>query len=211
MKVAFALPGNSFSSMFFINWNNFMFWMKDHDITPIISTAGGSNVVQVRERCLRPMKHGSKRPREPFFGEIEYDYIMWIDSDIMFTPKDFESLVKRDVDIVSGIYKMDSDRYAGMPKIEPQEESSRYFTDSDFRGSDLIEAYWVGMGFMLVKKGVFEKIEPPWFLSTIMDCAWKKDSLVSEDIFFCLRAAESGFKIWADPKVRVGHQKLGIL
>jgi GT2 family glycosyltransferase len=211
MKIAFALPGNSFSSQFFINWNLFMFWMKDNGIEPTISVAGGSNVVQVRERCLRPINKGIERPKVPFYGAIEYDYIMWIDSDTMFQPEDFKKLLDRNVDIVSARVKMDPVRYSGMPIETDEEGRHRFFTEDDFKKDDLIECAWASMAFMLVKKSVFESIEPPWFMTTQKEFNGRKDILISEDIYFSLRARESGFKVWLDPKIKVGHQKLQIL
>ena len=33
----------------------------------------------------------------------------------------------------------------------------------------------------------------------------------SEDVGFCLRARENGYKIWVDPTVCVGHEKTVVL
>jgi len=30
---------------------------------------------------------------------------------------------------------------------------------------------------------------------------------VSEDVYFCAKAREAGFKIWVDPRVKVKHLK----
>jgi len=158
----------------------------------------GSNVSYVRERCLRPLRPGTTRPKVPFFGELPYDYIMWIDSDIAFEPQHFWKLVENDVDIVAGAYKSDQETYSSEVYQRPPV-------------NDLIEAVWAGMGFMLIKKGVFEKIEPPWFQTRTIDIDTKKDQFVTEDIYFCQRAREAGFKIWINPEVAVGHMKEHLL
>lgn len=212
MRVIFALPGNSFSGQFFLNWNNFLPYLQKNDINPVVSIAGGSNVCQVRQRCLLPKRPSGKiTSRSPFDGELDYDYIMWIDSDTMFTGDDFGRLVNRNVDIVAGVVKMDPQNYSGMPKRTPQNfETTRYFIEEDLKTKDLVEAYWASMAFMLVKKGVFEAIKPPWFLCTMREFAGNPDVMVSEDIYFNLLAQEAGFKVWVDPTVKVGHQKLQI-
>jgi hypothetical protein len=62
------------------------------------------------------------------------------------------------------------------------------------------------MGFMLVKKGVFEKLEYPWFKPIEKQIGTMVD-FTMEDVAFCLRAKEKGFQIFIDPKIRPGHVK----
>ena len=55
---------------------------------------------------------------------------------------------------------------------------------------DLLEVSYTGMGFMLVKKGIFEKLEYPWFkpiekrINNMVD-------FTMEDVAFCLRVKEA--------------------
>jgi GT2 family glycosyltransferase len=198
MKIVFCLPGNSFTDSFFESWLLLDDWLREQKIEYIVRQASGSNVSQVRERCLRPFKENSLRPKVPFFGEIDYDYIMWIDSDISFKPEHLKKLLDRNVDIVTGVYRMSPiSGYACEIK-----------KDILYVEGELIEAFWAGMGFMLVKKGVFEKIEPPWFQTTLADIdEERKEMFVTEDIFFSIRAREAGFKVYIDPEVIVKHKK----
>jgi GT2 family glycosyltransferase len=141
----------------------------------------------------------------PFYNEIDYSHIMWIDSDIIFQPEDIMKLLSHDLDIVSGLYHLTPDTYS-VVKLG-QENFSH---DSELVSKDLIEAKSVGTGFLLVKKGVFEKIERPWFQTGEIEEDGKKKFL-GEDIYFCLKARKAGFKIFADPTIRVNHLKLGYL
>ena len=43
---------------------------------------------------------------------------------------------------------------------------------------------------------LFRKMERPWFMST---------SSAGEDINFCHKAGEAGFKIYMDTRVKLGH------
>lgn len=84
--------------------------------------------------------------------------------------------------------------------------------DYDFiiRKEDLVEVAYTGMGFMLVKRGVFEKLEYPWFRPIEKKIGDMVD-FTMEDVAFCLRAKEAGFKIFIDPAVKVGHEKNVVL
>ena len=59
------------------------------------------------------------------------------------------------------------------------------------------------MGFMLVKKGVFESIEYPF---DMVDVTTK-----GEDLVFQIKALEKGFKSYIDPSIILGHEKSYIL
>lgn len=162
----------------------------------MVSTAGGSNVSHVRERCVRPLRPGSIHPNKPFFGEVEYDFIMWIDSDIVFNPEDVQKLIDRDLDIVAGLYNASDGNFA----CQLDE------TVKEIKKVQPVEVVWVGMGFMLMKCGVLENIDAPWFQSTLVD-----GMFVTEDVYFCMMARKAGFKVFVDPEVTVRHLKEHLL
>lgn len=149
----------------------------------------------------------------PFDGKIEYDYIMWIDSDIIFTTENFEKLLSNNVDICGGVYLMDGGKQFSVVKDWDRDKFQRqgtfdFLTPDDISKSpSLMEVAYTGFGFLLIKRGVFEKIKYPWFgpkYETIGQCV----DFSSEDVSFCLRAKEAGFKIHIDPTVWVRHQKI---
>ena len=59
-----------------------------------------------------------------------------------------------------------------------------------------------GMGWMLVKKGVFEKTVFPWFGPIITGLDFN-----GEDVSFQIRAKDAGFDSWVDTSIIVGHEK----
>ena len=70
-----------------------------------------------------------------------------------------------------------------------------------------MKASYSGFGWMLIKRGVFEKMKYPWF-----SIEWHKFTngwvdFSSEDASFCLKAKEAGFDILIHPDVIVGHEK----
>lgn len=63
---------------------------------------------------------------------------------------------------------------------------------------------------MLIKKGVFESMDYPWF-RPINQKIGKCVDFCMEDVAFCLRAKEKGFKVYIDPTIRVLHEKKVLL
>jgi GT2 family glycosyltransferase len=154
--------------------------------------------------------------QKPFDGKVEYTHLMWIDSDIIFAPQQFQKLLDADKDIVSGLYLMDNGKQFATVKDWDEEffKKNGYFqflSPDDIKDKkDLIEVSYTGMGFMLVKKGVFESMTYPWF-KPIEKRIGNMVDFTMEDVAFCLRANEKGYKIWIDPQIRVGHEKKVIL
>jgi hypothetical protein len=67
-------------------------------------------VYYVRNMCLGgDVLRGAEQ--EPFGEQVAYDYIMWIDSDQVFTPPQFQRLLDHDKEIVSAVYLMSDRRY----------------------------------------------------------------------------------------------------
>ena len=57
--------------------------------------------------------------QKPFNGEVKYDFIMWIDSDQVFSVENFVNLLQHDADIMSGLYLMENNKeFATVEKME---------------------------------------------------------------------------------------------
>jgi hypothetical protein len=207
-KLIWCLPGNQFSSRIMEQAIKFLYWLMENNWSVFLSVEGGSNVSTVREYCLgttvEDLIHANHHA--PFYGKVDYDYILWTDSDIVFMPEDFQRLIDDNKEIISGLYKAPkNDWYVAVR--QPKGAVFSPLSEDDVKDlTDPFEAVAFGFGFVLIKKGVFEKIRRPWFLTTttlyngIVRC-W------GEDYYFCMRAIESGFKLWIDPLVKVGHIK----
>ena len=96
--------------------------------------------------------------------------------------------------------------------------SFRFLSMDDLKQYDsdtLFEVAYTGMGFMLVRKGVFEKVGYPWFRpiweNIPLDNGIIMKDFTSEDVGFCRTATEKGTKIFIDPSVIVGHEKSMVL
>ena len=208
MKIIFCIPGNSFSNRFLKCWTNLTRELHKRDIEYELLSQYIPNVYQVRSLLL-----GADRTlgqyQAPWQGKKEYDYIMWIDSDQVFEPNDFFKLLEHDKDIVSGLYlrKPQGDTLNDIP-IEFacfNEDGKRLYTNEV--NGELRKVWSNGMGWMLIKKGVFEKIDYPWFYPVHTNDGV---GIHGEDISFQIRAKDVGFDSYVDTSIIVGHEK-GIL
>jgi hypothetical protein len=215
LTVVFCFPGNSFSGKFLECWSELLAWCFSHGITPILSRRYSCNIYFARNMCLgADLRRGEHQ--KPFDGKIDYDYLMWIDSDILFTPAHFEHLLSHNADIVSGIYLMEGGEAFATVRDWDEEYFKahgcfQFLTPADIAGKQgLMEVAYTGMGFMMVKRGVFEALDYPWFRPLERRIGAMVD-FTMEDVGFCLRVMEKGFKVLVDPEVRVGHEKRVVL
>jgi hypothetical protein len=217
LNIVFCLPGptGGFSGRFFDSWIRLTGWCKENNINMIVSREGGSNVFTVRQKCLGAhMSNGlMKHVDKPFDGKIDYDYIMWIDSDIIFWPKAFELLLEgceSGLDVITGCYKKDDSTFCFLP-MDQEGKVAADLKWADIAWTlnqkELIECYHAGMGFMLIKKGVYEKLQQPYFTHGTTEINGEI-SIAGEDVAHCWRIRQAGFKIYADPRIIVGHEKL---
>jgi hypothetical protein len=75
---------------------------------------------------------------------------------------------------------------------------------------EYMEVAYAGMGWMMIRKGVVEKLTYPWFWSDLQRIGPLAD-MSSEDVAFCRALKEAGHAVHVDTKLRVGHQKKMII
>lgn len=64
------------------------------------------------------------------------------------------------------------------------------------------------MGWMLIKRGVMEKLKFPWFAPKIVRYNLSEAyEVLSEDLSFALNLRDAGIKMWVNPLIKVGHEK----
>ena len=136
-----------------------------------------------------------------------YDYLFSVDSDIAFEPDTLVKLLSHDCDAVTGLYIQ---RKPGQHIVEVYEENAHGgVVNIDYarlKNCGLVEIAGAGFGCILIKRAVFTTIGYPQFK---YHSALNHNDTVSEDVFFCQRARECGFKIWADTSIKCRHIGLG--
>ena len=221
MKILFCIPGRNFSRHFLKSWTDLSRHCSDSKIEWGLINEYSPIVYEARWRCLQKAL------------KVNYDYIMWIDSDMVFKPFNFDQLLKHQKDIVSGLYLMQvngrsesidtSFLYAGVGIDNKVLRKFDFIEDDGRYQKELVEVKMNGMGFMLVKKGVFESIHKPFHHPTPSEVS--KDvhkhlfdvngeshkNFLGEDHIFQIKAMDAGFKSYVDPNVVLGHEKSFIL
>jgi len=219
IKIIFCLPGNHFSGKFLDCWTDLITLCSSKNIQFGVSRRESCNIYYVRNMCL-----GGDTLRGinqvPFNGKVDYDYLMWIDSDQIFLPDHFFNLldkaISQNLNILSGLYLMENGKQFATVKNWDEKYflkngHFRFMTFDDFKNKvNPIEVSYTGFGFMLIKKGVFESMKYPWF-KPIKQNIGDLTEFTMEDVSFCLKAKELNYKIHIDPTIIVGHEKRVVL
>ncbi|MCU0521322.1 MAG: hypothetical protein MUF84_11600, partial [Anaerolineae bacterium] len=175
-----------------------------------------SNVYLMRNLMLR--QDAGAKPNagdiKPF-PNVAYDWLMWIDSDMVWNPEDVHRLIAHDRDIVTGLAITDPPSMRLNIGEFNAEGGTRFWHCRELSklprdDNGLIECGFAGYGFLLVKRGVFEAMSFPWFYPERVRIG-NVDHYLGEDISWSKKARECGFKIWADPVVQVGHEKSAVV
>jgi hypothetical protein len=207
-NVVFVTPGFSFTPGYVKSMLMTIFALNNDGISWFFLNEASSHVAIAREGTIAGPAHWSTGDTtKPMNGEFTYDKLMWIDSDISWTPQDFAKVYFSDKDIVAGCYLMgDRSTPIYMNVMAPT------MTEADLRRrTEPFTAHGVGYGFLCVKSGVFESIPRPWFSLTGTEEQFGMTIIMGEDIAWCVKARRAGFDIWVDPDVKVTHVKCGRL
>ena len=218
MRIVFCMPGRSYSGKFLQSWSTLMVELQSAGIQFAISQKYDPVIYYARNRCLGgDLLKGDKQL--PFQGQTDYDYMMWIDSDIIFKPEHFFKLLQHDEDIVSGLYMMtDLKHYATVENWDEEYFKKHgnfpFIERTDWIGrKGLVSVDYTGFGWMLVRQGVFESIQYPWFRPEWKEFPFEPPvrEFTSEDVSWCHLAKQQGWTINVDPEIVVGHEKLMII
>lgn len=143
-----------------------------------------------------------------FATEQNFDAVLFVDSDMVFNPKDYYELMnvmaEKNLDMVSGTYctRLGDPRIVAYKKVEKR--TARPFRKANIVNVDmkseceLEEVAAVGMGFCLIKTSLLKKMMKDY--ASLFEPKWG----VGEDIAFCIRAKQYT-DIMLDREVKLGH------
>lgn len=132
-----------------------------------------------------------------------FDYVLYADSDMVFSSDDLKKLLSHDDDIVSGYYvSRDGNE---KPVIYSKIITRRRFPfrlpelipDNKTAGFGPVAA--CGFGFCLIKTSVLKSMLKRY--KSLFEPKWG----VGEDIAFCIRAKRCGYQVFCDRDVKLGH------
>jgi len=144
--------------------------------------------------------------RNEVIAEAEGEWLWFIDDDHTFDPGLLQRLVARNVDVVQPVVLA---RYApfGPVIMGPATPDGKKHWRLALQPSDLPglkEVYVVGAAGMLIRRKVWEAIPRPWFTAGDLN-----PEVVGEDVGFCRRVREAGFRVYCDLANPMGHLNVG--
>jgi hypothetical protein len=135
--------------------------------------------------------------------ELDSDYILWLDSDMMFPSTTVLRLLNHNKDVVACNYMKRSNPLKSVAYPTPGEWNGWLpITNND----ELVEVRGVGMGCVLMKTKIFKELEQPWF-----EFIWQSSvkDWGGEDFKLCKKINEIGYKIWIDMNLSKDIKHIG--
>lgn len=159
--------------------------------------------------CVLSMKTGSliytsRNSLATTAIQSEADFVFWLDSDMVFKPdtlvRMMDTLKKNDLDILTGLYFRRVPPYSPVlfDKLDIDGVKADYSEYSKIP-DDLFEVGACGFGCVLMKTDVFFDVQSKF------GNMFAPIGNNGEDVAFCWRARECGYKIICDPSVICGH------
>lgn len=137
--------------------------------------------------------------------QTEADYVLWLDSDMVFEPDTLERLMKtlteNNLDIVTGLYFRRVPPYSPVlfDMLEMRRDAICEWTEFKEIPNELFEVGGCGFGCVLMKTDPFIDIQAKF------GNMFAPIGNTGEDLAFSWRARQCGYKIWCDPKIICGH------
>lgn len=122
------------------------------------------------------------------------DRLLLMGDDHGFAPDFLQRLLKHDYDIVAGLCLQRRPPFHSVAK----KDGGSLILEGE---PGVVEVDCTGTAGMLIKREVFEAIEPPYFLNVYQE----DGSLLTDDIYFCRKAREAGFRIHVDTSAVLSH------
>jgi len=179
-----------------------------------LASESGPLVGRTRDLCLDE------------FLKTECDYLLFIDTDMVFEPEALGQLLDADKPIVSGkMFGLHGSKEKKFVAACIKTPDGKYDSppEDSLPETGYMEVDGVGMAFTLIKREVIEALhdhiphqgveDPPTFVSAgwPFEGTFEDGRMMGEDIAFCVRAKNLGFPSFIAVETRIGHVKSFII
>lgn len=172
-----------------------------------------SPVCRARNEIVKFMtkerKNAVGEPLKPF------THVLFVDSDTVPPMEALDDLLAHELDIVSAVtpilhYDRENDKFSTMDNCfthqDKDEKTGEVLKTHVVKRLTGLQKIWrCGASCLLVKREVFEKLEKPFFKFDHNEDG--TETTRSEDLYFCDKAREAGFEIYADTSIICHHIK----
>lgn len=208
VNVLIATPGRNMEAEYVKSLIQTISYLNQVGISYMFLNEYSSMVSTAREATTMGDQYLDPFNNSPARGQVTYDKIFWIDSDIGWEITDFMKIYESDKNIVSGLYfneKM-------VPMFSVAVEDAATEIDRILKSNKEEEVFAAGFGFIAMKQGVFENMKRPWFESVFQKMTSEDEEKeifipYGEDFSWCKKAKQAGFKVYLDPTVSLSHYK----
>ncbi len=139
-----------------------------------------------------------------FHNDPNWTHIFFIDSDVVPPRNALHKMLGLDADVVTGAYPLNMS--SGLFWSVGNEKNNWIPMHEDLP-KEPFETASCGGGCLLIRREVLTAVKWPWFKTKFQEI-YKNDGrglAQGEDVYFCKRAIEEGFKVIADPSVICKH------
>lgn len=194
-KILIGLPSNGFIRTETVT--SLLYMMANSPVEYTMFTPMSCYIHMNREICVK------------IALEMNADYVLFVDADMIFPENSLNKLLNLNVDIASVTYN-----FRELPKRSVVSLDEKY--DEDYIIDDSVTERPIplekiknpfrcksaGTGLMLIKTEVFRNIPKPWFF---FQPETDTQGAIGEDTWFCDKAIEHNYEIWIDPSIKVDH------
>lgn len=191
MKLLIGIPTLDFIHTEFVrSLTALILHLKDERVDFDVQIESGTLVYTARERIAH------KAINE------HYTHVLWLDSDMVFSPDIVDDLMFSGKSFVSGVYHMRRKGYASVifTKMDIDKKSGvATFENCEEYPSNTFEIAGCGFGCVLIETSVLADV------CLNKGVCFTPMPEYGEDLAFCKRAVELGHKIYCEPSVVCGH------
>lgn len=188
MKLMIAVPSMDFMHVEFVkSLTALMMHLRDEGVDFKLEIESGTLVYMARDRlACRAINNG-------------FTHVLWLDSDMVFTPELVEDLQFCGEKFVTGIAVSRRKPFSSCLFRDLSLEHLERFGDADTLPREPFEVAGCGLACALTDVEMLRDIQ------TAEKTCFTPMNGYGEDTAFCRRATAHGYRIFADPSVKVGH------
>lgn len=171
----------------------YMVKTTEHDLD--IYTAAGTLIFDQRNKLVKTSV------------EAKCDYVVFIDADMRFPKDTIIRLLQHDKDIIGVNATTRTEPVMPTAKNLQIEKDGTCNWQPIFSNvmTGISQADGIGCGVMMIKIGVFAKLQEPYFYFEQLP----NNKILGEDIYFCVKARDAGVDTWVDHDLSMEIKHIG--